>query len=260
MKPETPLPEKDTPAIGVDPSLEHHDEAKHTYTADYSEGIDVNRVHGAILREKSDPQDGQEPIPLWIIAICLAVMMWGGYYLGKNTANFRSDVFDTHAAQVGGPVTTGPNATADTKAEGTAPASPEKQLEDMIKEGKSAYGSICASCHQAGGGGQAGQYPPLAGSEWVLGDKHVLVPIVLHGLHGPITVAGATYNNNMQAWGATIKDKKMAAILTYIRNSWGNKADIVTADDVKALREHFKDRKVQWTEEELKALKANPPK
>ncbi|PTY06734.1 cytochrome C [Verrucomicrobia bacterium LW23] len=129
-----------------------------------------------------------------------------------------------------------------------------------MKEGKSAYGSICASCHQAGGGGQPGTYPPLAGSEWVTGDSHVLIPIVLHGVHGPMTVAGAQYNNNMQAWGPTIKDKKMAAILTYIRQSWGNNASPVTPEEVGKIREAFKDRKTQWTEAELLQLKANPPK
>ena len=82
--------------------------------------------------------------------------------------------------------------------------------------------------------GKPGQAPPLAGSEWV-NAKGVnrLAHIPLAGLNGPLKVEGKEWNLNMAAMGAALSDADLAAVLTYIRTSWGNKAGEVTADDVK---------------------------
>jgi mono/diheme cytochrome c family protein len=119
--------------------------------------------------------------------------------------------------------------------------------------GAEVYNS-CAACHQPNGQGMPGSWPPLAGSEWLLNNPEVPIRIVLHGLHGPITVKGQSYNNVMQAWGETFSDEQIAAVLTYARSNWGNNAPAITAEQVAAVREATKDRTEMWTAEELQGL------
>ncbi len=95
---------------------------------------------------------------------------------------------------------------------------------------------LCGGCHgQSGEGGPAA--PPLAGSEWVTGPVSNLIKIQLRGLAGPITVAGKDYDmpGGMAALGFQ-SDEQIAGVLTYIRNSFGNKASGVTPEQVLALR------------------------
>ncbi len=106
--------------------------------------------------------------------------------------------------------------------------------------GESLYQQRCSSCHQANGQGSPGVYPPLAGSEYVLAkDAGVPARIVIHGIQGPLTVDGQQYNSLMPAYGLgiTMSDAEVAAVLTYIRSSWGNAASAVTAADVAKVRE-----------------------
>jgi len=93
---------------------------------------------------------------------------------------------------------------------------------------------MCAACHgQNGEGGPAG--PPLAESEWVTGPVSNLVRIQLRGLMGPITVKGQEYNMVMAPM-AYQDDATIAAVLTYVRNSFGNEAPPVVPAQVEALR------------------------
>src|SRR6185295_2813986 len=102
----------------------------------------------------------------------------------------------------------------------TAAAPPTAQGPD----GKVVYSTTCAACHQATGEGVEGTYPPLAGSEIVNGDEAKVIRIVLNGLTGPVEVAGETYSGMMPPWGGVLKDPEIAAVLTYVRSTWGNKA------------------------------------
>ncbi|MFC4994206.1 c-type cytochrome [Rubritalea tangerina] len=95
--------------------------------------------------------------------------------------------------------------------------------------------ATCAACHQANGQGLPGAFPPLAESEWVNGPAENLIRIQLRGLMGPITVKGKQYNSVMPP-NAAMSDEDIAAVLTYVRSNFGNKASAVTADQVKALR------------------------
>ena len=58
------------------------------------EGLNVRDVHGAILREKDDPRDGYEPIPLWLVSAFMALVFWAGAYLSFYSGGFQADVFD----------------------------------------------------------------------------------------------------------------------------------------------------------------------
>lgn len=122
-------------------------------------------------------------------------------------------------------------------------------------DGKTVYSTTCAACHQATGEGVEGTYPPLAGSEWVNGDEAKVVRIVLGGLTGPVEVAGETYSGMMPPWGGVLKDADIAAVLTYVRSTWGNKAAPITAAKVAAIRAATASRTAPWTIPELAAVK-----
>jgi cbb3-type cytochrome c oxidase subunit III len=122
-------------------------------------------------------------------------------------------------------------------------------------DGKTVYSTTCAACHQATGEGVEGTYPPLANSEWVNGDDAKVVRIVLHGLTGPVEVAGETYAGMMPPWGGVLKDPDIAAVLTYVRSSWGNKAAPITTAKVAAIRAGTTSRAAPWTAAELAQVK-----
>ncbi len=114
--------------------------------------------------------------------------------------------------------------------------------------------ATCQACHMPTGLGVPGVFPPLAGSEWVLGRAEVPIALVLHGMQGAVTVKGATYNQVMTPWGPLFSDEEVANVVTYIRTQWGNKASAVTAADVARVRAATKDRKQPFTAAEVKKL------
>ncbi len=119
--------------------------------------------------------------------------------------------------------------------------------------GKATYDSLCLNCHQSNAKGLVGIYPPLAGSEWVNGDKAAPIKMLLHGLSGPITVKGEPFGtgNPIPMPPSGLDDQKIADVLTYIRANFGNQADAVTAEEVRTLREKHKARTTLWTVPEL---------
>ncbi len=124
------------------------------------------------------------------------------------------------------------------------------------REGARLYSVTCQACHQVSGQGLANQFPPLAGSEWVTGSEERLVLIILHGIIGEIEVEGESFNGAMPTWGPTFTDGDVAAVATYVRSAWGNKAAPVSASTVTRVRLAFAARKAPWTAGELqKALK-----
>ena len=122
--------------------------------------------------------------------------------------------------------------------------------------GKEVFGS-CMQCHQENGLGLPGQYPPLGGSEYVLGDKRRLVAILMNGLGGEVHVKGNVFNGVMPPW-ATRDDDEIAGVLTYIRNSFGNKADGVSIELVASVRKEV-EGKGEWKIPALDAFAATPP-
>jgi len=122
-------------------------------------------------------------------------------------------------------------------------------------DGSKIFATTCVVCHQLDGLGKEQLYPPLAASEWVLGDENKLIRIILGGLTGPVEVAGETFNSAMPGWGPVLEDKDIAAVATYIRGSWGNKAGPISAAKVKAIRSATASRTVPWTVAELAGVK-----
>lgn len=108
-----------------------------------------------------------------------------------------------------------------------------------VERGKKIYETYCLACHQADGSGVPGLNPPLIKTKWVLGEKNQLITIILKGMDEPIEVDGEEYNNVM-ASHAFLKDHDIADVLTFVRNSFGNKASGVTATEVKTVRASVK--------------------
>lgn len=99
-------------------------------------------------------------------------------------------------------------------------------------DGAKVYQTNCSSCHQANGAGVPGTFPPLAGNPVVTGDPTKVIHIVKYGLNGKINVKGTTYNGMMPAWGQQLSNGDIAAVITYVRSSWGNSASAVTESQV----------------------------
>ncbi len=159
---------------------------------------------------------------------------------------------DRGEAKTGGTPASGAAATAQAAATGSmAAAAPEAG-----PTGATLY-QRCATCHQPNGKGMAGAFPPLAGSEWANAkDPAVPIRVVLHGLNGPITVAGQRFNSTMPPFGTNqpMDDSAVAAVLTYVRSSWGNAASAVTPAEVAAQRAATASRTTPWTAKDLEAL------
>jgi len=207
----------------------------------------IQRLLAVIARENAEPRDGFEPVPFWVACVFGALLAWGGYYLGTNTADFRKDVFDRSDLRM-------PEGGA---AVANVPDPDPQTLEELMKTGGQKFQAVCASCHQPNGQGKpAENIPPLDGSEWLVGDQASAARqcrIVLYGLSGPVTVKGRTFNGVMPNQGNIMKDYEIAAVLTFARNSWSNAADkgkppAITAATVRAARAKEGTRKTNGTQ------------
>jgi mono/diheme cytochrome c family protein len=196
------------------------------------EDVDIQQMHAPILREQGEPREGFEPIPpAWTIVFGLLVFACG-YYLAMYSGDFRGDVFNENRGE----------------ASASQPAKPV----DPAVLGQRLFNGKCVACHQPDGKGRPGQFPPLAQSEWLLGPPEIPVLILLLGLQGDVTVAGQHFNGNMPAFGGQLKDEQIAAVLTHVRQEWGNHADPIPVELVTRLRQS-EQRKQPWTAEALKA-------
>ena len=137
-----------------------------------------------------------------------------------------------------------------------APAAPAeagpfvKASDDQMKRGAAVYARTCIACHQPTGMGLPPVFPPIANAPIVVGNPELPIKFILQGLMGPITVNGTTYNSMMPPV-AGVSDGDIADVLTYVRQSFGNKGNPVSADQVKAVRAATAGRTAMWTTAEL---------
>ncbi|HTL06674.1 MAG TPA: cytochrome c [Chitinophagaceae bacterium] len=111
-------------------------------------------------------------------------------------------------------------------------------LKASMERGQKVYAATCIACHQADGLGVQRMNPPLVKTKWVLGNKKALAKIVIFGLKGgEIIIDGDDFHNPMPPQGEQLDDQQIADVLTYVRNSFGNKASAVTPSEVKAARQ-----------------------
>ena len=196
---------------------------------------DVHALHDPVMREHARPRDGFEPISVWLVFIFMAFVAWGGWYLGAYSASFRADVIDIIPLEE----------------QALAPEVddlPPDEVDPMVL-GEQVY-TNCAPCHQADGQGVVGAFPPLTDNARVQGDPRPFAALLIDGLHGPLEVDGVAYDEVMPGWGQ-LQDQELAAVMTYVRQSFGNDADPVDADLVAQVRQATDDRDELWTDQEL---------
>jgi len=186
----------------------------------------------------AEPTATRSTVPMWIFMFTLLLFFLGAVYFDHHSGWFDAQVYQPYASA------------------GELDAyQPKSGAAALLAQGKKSYDMICGVCHGPDGMGKPNQAPPLAGSEWV-NTRGVarLAHIPLTGLNGPLTVEGKDWNLSMAAMGAALSDADLANVLTYIRESWGNKAGPVTADDVKAVRAKLGTRPQPLSAEQLKAM------
>lgn len=184
---------------------------------------------------------------LWLVGVYALTIFFGGFYLARYGGDFSGTSLDPSNAQQSGRRSASIGETAQQMVELSPGA-----------RGKKIFLANCATCHQASGTGVAGQYPPLAGSEYVTGGTRRLGMIVFKGLQGPLNVKGEQYGSAvMQPWEKTLTDAKLADVLTYIRSDWGNNAPPVAPEGIAALRKELAGRAESFTDPELQAVPAD---
>ncbi|MBM3876858.1 MAG: cytochrome c [Verrucomicrobia bacterium] len=178
----------------------------------------------APLPELPEPTFGKAGLPMWPVLMLAALFFGGQLYLETYGGGFRADVYAETLKT--------PPPTGDLSEE-----------EKLMLRGAEVY-KLCSACHQPNGMGTPGQFPPLAGSDWVLAEgPNRVIRIVLDGVQGPIKVkvkdAVTEWNNAMVPWRDPLSDADIAAVTTFIRRNkdWGHNASLVKPAQVKAIRE-----------------------
>jgi mono/diheme cytochrome c family protein len=118
--------------------------------------------------------------------------------------------------------------------EGMWPRELDEAERARFERGRTIFEQTCASCHQLSGLGDIGIAPPLRNSSYVLGSPERLAKVVLHGLRGPLSFEGLTWDGEMPAFAAS--DEDIASVLTYLRREWNHTADPIAPELVSAVR------------------------
>jgi mono/diheme cytochrome c family protein len=173
-----------------------------------------------VNQKDAEPVAGRSTVPIWLIVVFGLLFYWSQLFLAENAGGFNREVYKPYPSL-----------------EEVAAANPQDPEAKRRAEGRRVFMTTCYACHLETGLGKEGTAPPLVGSEWVLAEGgNRLAHIVLYGLTGPISVKGQDWNLTMLAWGQTYTDEQIAAVLTYIRSQWGNKAGPIDPQVVKAAR------------------------
>ncbi len=204
---------------------------------------DIYDIHRQAFREPAEPQEGLEHPPWWLWAICVLLIFWAGFYLGRYGGVFGPY---THVIEEG-------------KTVSPAGLVPKPEEAKPKADGASMYATVCAACHQANGQGVPGAFPPLVGSEWLVKDPETPIRIVLNGLQGAIEVKGMAYNNVMPEWGSKLSNEEIGAVLTHARTNWGNTAGEITPEMVDKVRKDIANRPAPWTVEDLQKIRGQGP-
>lgn len=233
-------------------SPKNQDSNEKLHSLDYSEDTDIHEIQEQIHgREKLEPSEGQEPIPAWYVIICFAVTAFCFSYFGMFSGGFSWTEYDERA----GVANLFPGASKGGGAGDGAVAKVDKNSPEVMKEkGGKFYSRYCASCHGGTGAGSAGQYPTLIGSKWATGNGHSTVAVLLNGIKAGEGISGKKYSNVMAAWGPQLNDYQMAAVLTYVRTSWGNEASPIHPDFVKEQRAALEANRDPWTKAGIEAF------
>jgi mono/diheme cytochrome c family protein len=189
-----------------------------------------------VTPEAAEPKAGTAPVPIALLVLTFLILYGGMVYFDRQSGWFNSQVYAPYHSI----------------AEVTLYQPPTGGLD--LARGKAVYENFCALCHNTDGTGKPNQAPPFVGSEWVLGSANRMIRIPLVGLAGPVKVKDQEWNLAMPNMGAALSEDDLAAVLTYIRQSWGNKASVITPEQVKTVKAAVGNRTQPWTAQELQAI------
>lgn len=188
-------------------------------------------------RENPEPEEGLRKTPMIVLLWIAILIVWGvGYY-----------AYNIGKPLLGGDSRSAPELRTSTEGDGT----------DSGINGKTVFSAQCAACHQANGQGIPGTFPPLAGSKWVVAPPNIPIAIVHDGLQAPIDVKGQTYEGMMPAFKDTLSNDEIAAVLSYVRQEWGNQAGPITGKQVEEHQARVGERG-PWSASELKEIYQAP--
>jgi len=187
---------------------------------DLEESVNVTEAHDRVVRgaaaaarENKIRENGAEPVSLTVMVLCAIPLLSAGWALGNagTLFSYKDTVKDGYVRVI----------PSDGEDKGVPP---KPAIDSYMAKGAKLY-SKCSGCHGPDGKGDGNAYPSLAGSAWVTGETERLAMVILNGLGGP-TSTGKTYGV-MPA--QAMKGEDLAPLMTYIRNSFGNKTgDVVT--------------------------------
>lgn len=182
-----------------------------------------------LANEKKEPIESSSPkfiiVPLMLLS---AFLGFGITFLALRTDRVTMEEGDSR---------THVQATANPQPTETAAKDAPEDPAAMLAHGKQIFTTTCQVCHQATGLGIPGAFPPLEGSEWVMGPPKRIVAILLHGINGEIVVKGEKFQNAMPPFKDQFSSADIAAVATFVRQTFGKKTDVITAatvDEVKA--------------------------
>jgi mono/diheme cytochrome c family protein len=197
-------------------------------------------AHETALKPKTDDQAHYSLGPLILLFILSGCVLFAAMYTIRYSGHFNNLIYDENEQA--------------TQTEAAVKIDP-------VAMGKRLFSTptACIQCHQATGLGIAGTYPPLAGSEFVNGPDDRIIRILLDGLKGPVKVKGTTFPGvtvmpSFGPSGFNWTDDKIADVLTYVRQEWGNKAPPVDAAKVAQIRQQVATHEA-WTAEEILQIK-----
>ncbi len=220
--------------------------AGETYLA--GAGQDGAALLGDLLQSSSAQVRAQALLTLGAVA---AEAPWARIMLAERVAARPDDPFLGQVALAATPASVSGDAAEPPEAPASAPALTAAEAA-QFNHGRRHY-RACSSCHNDDGRGQEGLGPSLVDSPWVLGSPERLAALVLQGIEGPIEVHGETWDDMMPGFAVDprLPDAAVAAVLTYIRRSWGNTAEPVSPELVAGVRQRTADRADPWTVPEL---------
>ncbi len=169
----------------------------------------------ASQRGLSEPEEEDHPIPFMMGLTIGLVLGWGATY-AFMMPNWDSAMGRSYA--------------------GAPSAAGNDGLGTAVVDGAQVYQARCAACHQAGGTGVPGTFPPLVGSEWLEGSSRSIGAVLINGLTGPITVAGTEYSGMMPPLGGAMSDEEVSAVLGYLVTEFGAAGPALGVENVTTLR------------------------
>jgi mono/diheme cytochrome c family protein len=189
--------------------------------------------------EPEEPAAGSSGVPIWLILLLGLLLFWGMTYVDGHGGWFNPEVFAPFKSYA--------------EVSRAQPYNPEAAYRAL---GEATFNRSCVLCHQTTGLGKADQFPPLAGSDWLLAaGPNRIGRIVLNGLTGPIRVEAVngvvSINATMAPLGGSYTDEELAAALTYVRQQWGNKGSKITPDQIKTIRAAIASHPAPFTPAEL---------